>query len=223
MKKIITRRVAAAGAAAAAAVVGLTSLGVGAADAGPLPGGSKTITLADGSRVSIKLFDESANVQRAVTNVATSREVWASGKVAVTVGGEAQGASINVGYIVGCQVNFGASGGAGGGVTADADGPTFGDNVPQASAGFTLAPGAAAYYPIISTQSSDVSNKDDDNYTANDFTFTGNSGGVAYSQERFSVDGCAGYASAKAAVTVKVSTKSVKAVVTLYGAPFSLG
>lgn len=223
MKKIITRRVAAAGAAAAAAVVGLTSLGVGAADAGPLPGGVKTTTLVDGTPVSIKLFNESVNVQRAVTNVATSREVWASGKVAVTVGGEAQGATINAGYIVGCQLSFGASGESGGGVTADANGPTFGDNVPSAGAGFTLAPGTAAYYPLISTQSSDVSNKDDDNYTASDFTFTGNSGGVAYSQERFSVDGCAGYASAKAKVTVKIATKSVKAVVTLYGKPFSLG
>ena len=68
-----------------------------------------TRTLVDGTPVTVQLFDEYVNVQRAVTNVQTSREVWVSGKVKVTVGGKAEGGSVNAGYLVGCQVNFGAS------------------------------------------------------------------------------------------------------------------
>ena len=96
MKKFNTRRVVAAVGVAGAALMGLTSLGAGGAAAGPLPGASATKTLADGTPVSIRLFDESVNIQRAVTNVQTSREIWASGKVAVTVGGKADGVMVAV-------------------------------------------------------------------------------------------------------------------------------
>ena len=225
MKKINTRRVAAAVGVAGAALMGLTSLGAGGAAAGPLPGASATKTLADGTPVTIRLYDESVNIQRAVTNVQTSREAWLSGKIKVNVGGKAEGASIQSGYIFGCQVNFGASAGGGAGTEAAPD-PTNGATVtPSASsnAGVTLGPGQAKTVWLIDSTSSNISNTADSNYSISDYTFTGNSGGVAYSQEKVGVDGCAGYASAQAIIQVKVSTDSVKGIVTLRGKPFSLG
>jgi hypothetical protein len=223
MKKNITRRVVAAAGLTGAVAMGLTSLAAGGATAGPLPGGTVTRTLVDGTPVTVQLFDEFVNVQRAVTNVQTSREVWVSGKVKVTVGGKAEGGSVNAGYLVGCQVNFGASaeGGAGAGYnfpTADEPGPT---QSAEAGAGFTLGPGQASYFPIIETTSgSDTAYSD---YKVNSYSFKGKSGGVVYSQEKFGMDGCAGYASAKAKIKVTVSTDAVKGVITLYGKPFSIG
>lgn len=229
MKKIITRRVAAVAGVAAAAAVGMTSLAAGGALAGPVPGGKVTKTLADGTPVTVALYDQNVNIQRAVTNVQTSREIWASGKVSVTVGGKAEGGSIKAGYLVGCQVNFGASAGVDTGIsTGDTSGFPDADtanNTPggtaTSDAGVTLGPGAVKTLWLINTTSG--SDTAYDSYNVNDYSFKGNSGGVQYSQEQFGVDGCAGYASAQPIVQVTVSTKSVKGVVTLRGAAFSLG
>ncbi|WP_288815890.1 MspA family porin [uncultured Gordonia sp.] len=223
MKKNITRRVVAAAGITGAVAMGLTSLGAGGATAGPLPGGSVTKTLVDGTPVTVQLFDEYVNVQRAVTNVQTSREVWLSGKVRVTVGGKAEGGSVNAGYLVGCQVNFGASaeGGAGVGTEQDDTGTWGPTQSLEGAAGFTLSPGEAKYFPIIEeTSGSDTAYKD---YNVSSYSFKGQRGGVTYSQQKFGLDGCAGYASAKAKIKVTVSTDSVKGVITLYGKPFSIG
>ncbi|WP_168703185.1 MspA family porin [Gordonia paraffinivorans] len=214
MKKNITRRVVAAAGLTGAVAMGLTSLAAGGATAGPLPGGTVTRTLVDGTPVTVTLYDEFVNVQRAVTNVPTSREVWLSGKIKVTVGGKAEGGSVNAGYLVGCQVNFGAS--AGGDAGIDSSGGAAGG-----SAGFTLGPGQATYFPIIETTSG--TDTAYENYHVNSYSFKGKKGGVVYSQEKFGLDGCAGYASAKAKVKVTVSTDAVKGVITLYGKPFSIG
>lgn len=224
MKKNITRRVVAAAGLTGAVAMGLTSLAAGGATAGPLPGGTVTRTLVDGTPVTVTLYDEFVNVQRAVTNVPTSREVWVSGKVKVTVGGKAEGGSVNAGYLVGCQVNFGASAEGGAGVgTKQNDktgqwGPTRSAEV---GAGFSLGPGQASYFPIIETTSGTDTAYED--YHVNSYSFKGKKGGVVYSQEKFGMDGCAGYASAKAKIKVTVSTDAVKGVITLYGKPFSIG
>ena len=74
---------------------------------------------------------------------------------------------------------------------------------------------------VINTTSGDSTAYKD--YEVNDYTFKGNKGGVVYSQEKFGVDGCAGYASARPRIQVTVSTDSVKSVTVLNGKPFSLG
>lgn len=232
MKKNITRRVVAAAGLAGAVAMGLTSLGAGGAAAGPLPGGTITKTLVDGTPVTVQLFDEYVNVQRPISNVPTTREVWLSGKVRVTVGGKAEGGSVKVGYDVGCQVNFGGGdaivpgvgGGvnytdpnnitAGGGIQPDGDGNYGGG-------GFSLGPGEVKRQWLINeTSGSDKSYTD---YELSAYTFKGNRGGVAYSQEQFKVESCAGYAAARAFVQVTVSTDAVKGVVVLNGKHFSLG
>lgn len=214
----IKSRVLAGAALASAAVIGVTGISAGDAHAGKLPGFTKNKKLGEAGSVTIKLTDESVRITKAVTNVPTSREVWLSGKVRVSTAGEVQGGNVAVGYVVGCQLNFGASGGAGGDLSAGMQDGSFGPNDPQAednpigtSAGFTLSPGEAKYVPVIKLGEVDS------------FNFSSARGGVAYSQERFGVDGCAGYAEAMAKVTVQVSTDTFKGNVTLYGKPFSIG
>ncbi|MCH5641894.1 MspA family porin [Gordonia sp. ABSL49_1] len=219
MKKNITRRVVAGAAITGAAVMGIAGLGDAPAHAGKLPGGTITKTLADGTKVTVTLFDQYANYQRAVTNVQTSREVWVTGKVRVSINGkQADGGSIKVGYDVGCQVTFGAGAGAGAGYTqgGDDEGPSAGGD-----ASVTLGPGQVSTVWVINTTSGDSTAYKD--YEVNDYTFKGNKGGVVYSQEKFGVDGCAGYAAARPRVQVTVSTDSVKSVTVLNGKPFSIG
>ncbi|QTI71591.1 MspA family porin [Gordonia polyisoprenivorans] len=218
MKKISTRRAIAAAGVVGAALMGLTSLGAGGAVAGPLPGAKVVKKLVDGTPVSIQLYDESADVHPAVTNIATSREVFVSGKIRVTVGGQADGGTISAGYIVGCQLNFGGSAGADGSAAPDSGGGV--STSASASGGFTLGPGQAVFVPTVGQL---VSLQDSSDNRINANVFSGTTGGVAYSQEKFSVDGCAGYAQAMAKVQVTVETDSVKGVLTAYGKPFSIG
>ncbi|UPG69542.1 MspA family porin [Gordonia hongkongensis] len=218
MKKNITRRVVAAAGLAGAVAMGLTSLGAGGATAGPLPGGTITKTLVDGTPVTVQLFDEYVNVQRPISNVPTTREVWLSGKVRVTVGGKAEGGSIKVGYDVGCQVHFGGGElGTSVGVEQSADTTTTVE--PEGS--LSLGPGEVSRVWLVNETSGDNTAYKD--YELNAYTFEGQKGGVAYSQEQFKVESCAGYAAARAFVQVTVSTDAVKGVVVLNGKHFSLG
>nr|WP_308469737.1 MspA family porin [Gordonia spumicola] len=121
-----------------------------------------------------------------------------------------KGATLTAGYLVGCQLNFGASAGA-----ETSDLLASGDVSVTPSGGFTLGPGEAGFYPVIRASV--------DGDEVNSISFADGRGGLAYSQERFSVDGCAGHASARALVKVQVSTDTFKGNITTYGKPFSLG
>ncbi|MGO3325742.1 MspA family porin [Gordonia sp. (in: high G+C Gram-positive bacteria)] len=212
MKK--NSRIAAGAAIAGAALIAASGTMAGTADAGKLPGGYKSKNLGDGNSIQIRLYDESVTRARATTNVPTSREAWVSGKIAISTKGDIKGATLTAGYQVGCQVNFGASadGGADATQAPGEEGPSATGNV---GGGFTLGPGDTAFKPIIN-----VSGDDDD---INAISFTKGRGGLAYSQERFGVDGCAGHASARAIVKVQASTDTFQGNITLYGKPFSLG
>ncbi|GGF34150.1 MspA family porin [Williamsia phyllosphaerae] len=231
MKNNKMRSVAAAAAIASVSAVALASLGAGNAAAGKLPGGFTTQTLADGTKVTVQLKDEFVTRARSGAANATTRNVWTSGKVLVTVGGSgATGGSVNAGYIVGCQVDLsdGGSAGSGGsfgyepGTAADpADNAIANSDTNVAPTGsISIAPGAAKFVPVLDSGVGKYNGGDTADST---FSFAGKRGGIAYSQETFQVNGCAGYASAKASVTVKVSTDAVDGYVTLYGKPFSLG
>ena len=213
--KNLNKRVAAGVAVAGAALIAVTGATAGLAEAKPLPGASKSRSFDAGS-VNIRLYDESARITRAVTNVPTSREVWVSGKVRVTTSGDVKGGNINVGYLIGCQLNFGAGADGGAGVEYGPlqDSPEL-DPSAGVSGAFELSPGEAKYVPVIKTTINDEA--------VNSFNFGNARGGVAYSQERFGVDGCAGHAEGMAKVTVKVATDTFKGNITMYGKPFSLG
>ncbi|GAA1897343.1 MspA family porin [Williamsia serinedens] len=223
MKNSTKRRVGAAAGIAAVSAVALSSMGAGGAAAGPLPGGFTTQTLADGTKVSVQLKDEFVTIARSGAANATTRNAWVSGKVIVTVNGaQASGGDVTAGYLVGCQVDFsgGGSVGSGGALAFDNGGIAAGDTNVTPNGSVTLAPGVAKFIPVLDSGVGKYNGSDSSDTS---FSFKGNRGGIAYSQETFQVNGCAGYASAKAAISVKVSTDAVDGYVTLYGRPFSIG
>ncbi|WOC11365.1 MspA family porin [Gordonia sp. MP11Mi] len=211
MKK--NSRIVAGAAIVGAALIAASGTVAGTADAGKLPGGFKSKNLGEGNSVQIRLYDESVTRSKAVTNVPTSREAWVSGKIAITTKGDVKGATLTAGYQVGCQLTFGAGAGA---KTSDITADTTSVEVTP-SGNFELGPGESAFKPLINVAGSD---SDAD---INAISFSNGRGGLAYSQERFGVDGCAGYASARAIVKVQVKTDTFKGNVTLYGKPFSIG
>ncbi|WP_020109258.1 MspA family porin [Nocardia sp. 348MFTsu5.1] len=219
MKNTTSRRLAAAAGLAGVSAVALAAMGTGAAAAGALPGGTTTQTLDDGTKVTVRLFDESSTITPSMAATPASRNVWLDGKIAVNIDGGAKGGKIESGYVVGCQLNFGATAGASGGATVNpaADPPIAvipsGTGVPTSTGGFTLGPGQATTVAFFS----------DDKGKNAGFEFKGATGGLAYNQETFAVYGCAGFAEAKAYVKVTVKTKSTTGIVTLWGAPFSIG
>lgn len=218
MRKVAARLLTAV-AAAGLVATGALSGGAGSAEAATLPGAHKAKSVPGGT-VSIRLFDESYRVQNSVANNPFSREVFVSGKVRVTTGGGLKGGTVTTGYLVGCQMNFGANSGAAI-VTNELDGTQQGiDEVldpekTKISGGFELSPGEARFVPVIQAKV--------DGEAAESFTFSGATGGVAYRSERFGVNGCAGFAQARALVNVQVSSDGNASNITLYGKPFSIG
>ncbi|QDQ91189.1 MspA family porin [Rhodococcus sp. WB9] len=222
----------AAGVVAAATVaIGLFSTGAANADTFvPLQDGTITQTLLDGTVVTVKQTGNSANISPSMGSTPLHRNVWASGTIDVAIdGGTAKGGTIDAGYIVACQLDFGGE--AGGEVASDdktntwdylANGgtPVVDEGGTNVGGGLSIAPGEAKNVPIL-----DVEYTDDYGAEAHksSFKFTGKSGGFTYSDETFGVSGCAGYAQARSYAKVTVSTESVDGTVTLWGQPFSLG
>ncbi|MGW4340369.1 MspA family porin [Rhodococcus koreensis] len=218
-------RLAAVG-AAGAAVMGFSSVGAANADAFvPLPGGSVTQTMADGTVVTIDLTDESANISSSLGSTPLHRNVWVSGKASVNLqGGTAKTAYIYPGYILACQVDFGAGvgGNAGAAVTPSqlANGTASIPVSGGANGGVTLGPGQAVDAAILDIEMKDAYGSEI-HWGAH--YFQGNSGSVAWSDSTLGVSGCAGYAQARSYVKVEVETETIKNTITLWGQPFSIG
>ncbi|MEV0109709.1 MspA family porin [Nocardia sp. NPDC050799] len=214
-------RLAGVGAAASMAL-GLFSTGAANADTFiPLPGGEITKTLSDGTVVTVRLVGESATISPSMGATPIHRNAWASASAQVEIaGGEKVGGKIYPGYVVGCQVNI-DGGGAEGGADADIDGAS-GEVSPSGEVGgnLTLGPGQAKSFYVLDIEKPDDYGNEDH---ATNNKFKGNSGSVTWSDQTIGVNGCGGYAQARAFVRVKVETDNVMSVVTLWGQPFSLG
>ncbi|MEV5838372.1 MspA family porin [Nocardia sp. NPDC052112] len=214
-------RVAGVGAAATVAL-GLFSTGAANADTFvPLPGGSITKTLSDGTVVTINLTGESANINPSMGSTPVHRNAWVSGSAQVTVSGDG-GGSIFPGYTVGCQVSI-SGGGVEGGVDGSADwsGDTVTGSVGASSgANLTLGPGQSqSFYVLDLEQADDFGNEAHKKRNK----FKNGSGSVTWADETIGLTGCAGYAQARAFVSVEVETDNVITWTTLWGQPFSLG
>ncbi|WP_330250408.1 MspA family porin [Nocardia sp. NBC_00565] len=212
-------RVAGVGAAATLAL-GLFSTGAANADAFvPLPGGSITKTLSDGTVVTISLVGESANINPSMGSTPLHRNAWVSGSAQVEVSGDGSG-SIFPGYTVGCQVNI-SGGGATGGVDGSANWDGSDGSVGASTGGnLTLGPGQSqSFYVLDLEQADDFGNEAHKKRNK----FKGGSGSVTWSDETIGLTGCAGYAQARAFISVEVETDNVITWMTLWGQPFSLG
>ncbi|MGL6234509.1 MAG: MspA family porin [Segniliparus sp.] len=92
--------------------------------------------------------------------------------------------------------------------------------LPGGAIGFSLEPGQTFDFPMLKIEEpDDYGNQAFDNY----FAFSGNRGGITYTDVTFRVDGCAGYAQARAYTKVRVKNSKTMAWVTLWGPPFSIG
>ncbi|MBF6468266.1 MspA family porin, partial [Nocardia beijingensis] len=188
----------------------------------PLPGGELTKTLSDGTVVTIRLVGESANISPSMGATPLHRNAWVSGSAQVELSGAAGGA-IFPGYTVGCQVNI-AGGGATGGVDGGVDWSS-GENVkPSVGAhsggNLSLGPGQAkSFYVLDLEQADDFGNE----AHKKRIRFKGTTGSVTWADETIGLNGCAGYAQARAFVSVEVETDNVITWVTLWGQPFNLG
>ncbi|MGI5222978.1 MspA family porin [Nocardia sp. CA-290969] len=205
--------------AVAAVAMGLFSTGAANADTFvPLPDGEKL-----GPGVKITRTHESALVSPSMAANGAGRVVWVSGNasadVSVTPEGEAgpnngptgedgtnnsstHGASqLNTGYIIGCQVSIGDDAiGLGGSLGVSLDGGTLGG-----STSVELGPGEVKFVQI-------------------DFKDIEKPGvySVEYQDVEMQIQGCAGYAQARAYTVVEIIGDHYSKT-TLYGQPFSIG
>ncbi|WP_405485956.1 MspA family porin [Nocardia sp. NBC_00511] len=208
-----------AGVAAAASVaVGLLSTGAANADTFvPLPDGQKV-----GQNVTITRTGESAVVSPSMAANGAGRTAWLSGKAIADVNtpdgtvGPWNGAQnapgtnnssthgtsrLTTGYIIGCQVNIADS--------AISAGVTGGVNLTGAnvggSLGVNLGPGQVAF---VAVNGKDIPKSG---------TYS-----VDYKDVPIEVQGCGGYAQARAFTVVEIIGNDYSKT-TLYGQPFSLG
>ncbi|NLU82601.1 MspA family porin [Rhodococcus sp. HNM0569] len=189
-------RVASVGAAGAVAL-GLMSTGAANADTFvPLPGGEKVVNAGDVS-VKVARNAESALVSPSLAANGAGRVAWVTGDVFADLQGAEEG-TLTTGYIVGCQVDItGLSAGLSGSLSLDSlslDG----------SLSLPIAPGEVKFAKIGSKDiKSGVS-------------------AIQYKDAEIEVQGCGGYAQARAYSVVEVpGNHYVKG--TLYGQPFSIG
>ncbi|MFC7447787.1 MspA family porin [Rhodococcus daqingensis] len=210
----------------AATAVALGFLSAGAANADtvvPLPGGTITKTLADGTVVTVTMTGESANISGSMGATPLHRNVWVSGsaKVEISGGSGAEGGDIEPGYIVACQLTLGGESGGGAGMLSDWEGN--GDIDGDATSGtgtISIGPGEAASFSILDLESADDFGGESH---SGEHSFEGASGSVTWADSTMGVEGCAGYAQARSYVNVTVDTENVKGTVTLWGQPFSIG
>ncbi len=231
-------RVAAIGAAAAIAL-GFWSAGAASADTFvPLPDNEISKTLIDGTVVTIKGFGQSGLVSPSMGATPTQRNVWVTGNYTVETSNPG-GASIEPGFLVGCQVDFaaGISGGLDGsfgqGNTVELEPGTANLKIDRtqpntysigAGLNLDLAPGQLSDVKLVSdTTSAKIDGVTVATATSHSFDFDGNGGGYTYADETLGVSGCAGFAEARSYVDVTIDNDAVKSTVTLWGQPFSIG
>ncbi|MCZ4556307.1 MspA family porin [Rhodococcus maanshanensis] len=214
-------RISAVGAATAIAV-GFLSAGAANADTFvPLPGGTITKTLADGTVVTVTMTGESANISGSMGATPLHRNVWVSGsaKVEISGGSGAEGGYIEPGYVVACQLTLGGEAGGESGMGAGWDG-TAGEPEAATAGNVSIGPGEAASFSVLDLESADDFGGESH---SGEHSFEGATGSVTWADSTMGVEGCAGYAQARSYVNVTVDTENVKGTVTLWGQPFSIG
>lgn len=220
VSKKAAARVAGVGATVTLAL-GLFCTGAAHADTFiPLPGGEITQALPDGTSVTIRLVDESANISPSLGSTPLHRNVWASGRAEVQIHGEHTYSKVSPGYVVGCQVNI-SGGGATGGVNASTNWEGSKTSGGVTSGGkLTLGPGQASTFWLLDVEGP---NAYGEQAHVHYVKFKGKDASVTWNDSTLGLTGCAGYAQARAFVALEVTTKTGRSELRLWGQPFSLG
>ncbi|MEV6771605.1 MspA family porin [Nocardia sp. NPDC051030] len=209
----------------AAVVLGLASPGAAQADTFiPLPGGTVTRELPDGTTVTVTIDTESVKISPSMGSTPVHRNVWATGRGVVDLAGPSAATStvkISPGYVVGCQVDIGALSESGGGTgTGDANPQTLPALSQTLGEGITLGPGQATVRLLLDLE------KPDDYGMESHKRYNKTPGphaSVTWVDETFSVDGCGGYAQARSFVMAEVDTTNFIGNVMVWSAPFTMG
>lgn len=203
------RRAFGAMAVAAVAAVGLSSMAAGGAAAEKLPDGFKKVTGIDGQVLTMQRTGEYAFAQPSQANNGAGRSARVSGTFTARL--NKGGGDVEVGYLVGCQVNLGTlQAGISGTISAT---PTVSGTI-----SFPLAPGEIKKVYI-----------DDNSFAEGKHVMS-----IQLSGTEIDVQGCAGFAQARSYMKVlaangyntdkgAVNGSSGAIQSTLYGKPFSLG
>ncbi|MFE3281356.1 MspA family porin [Nocardia sp. NPDC059239] len=214
-----TARAAGATAVAATALALLTTSPPAIADTiVPLPGADLTKTLSDGTVVHVWLDGESANINPSMGATPLHRNAWTSGNAhfELTPGNTSTaGALIEPGYVVGCQVAI-DGGGPTAGVTVGSNGSVTPSLSGNAGANLSLGPGQAQSFYVLDLERADGFGAD----THKKYNWvTGTSGSVSWADETIGLNGCGGYAQARAFVSYEIDTDTI----TIWAQPFSIG
>ncbi|MEU1210815.1 MspA family porin [Nocardia sp. NPDC005825] len=217
---------------ALAAAAGLSGFGPAAparADSFiPLPGGSITRQLADGTNLTVRITGESAKISGSMGSTPVHRNVWTTAVASIDLDGPSASNStlkISPGYIVGCQVDISginANNAGGQAYTPDTSLQTLGTLglSEQMGSGITLGPGQAVALPMLDLERpDDYGQESHKRYNK----VPGPHASVSWTDETFSVDGCGGYAQARAFVAAEVDTATFIGNLVLYGEPFTIG
>lgn len=226
-------------AAVFAAVGAVTAVLVGPAGADtviPLRDSTRTSKIGSGGSITITVKAQRAKLSPGMVSLPTTRNAWVSGNIAVKVGGDADGGSIEAGYVVGCQVDVGSAAVTAGvgASTTDGDGNSFPGGTPAGvsvtgSTGGTLSLAAGSIGTQALTYDRATWPKPGDEVApdwyapSNSFDFKGSSGGFSYADQTIGVDGCAGYAQARLYVIVEAQVGNSEGRTILWGDRFTLG
>ncbi|KXP03747.1 MspA family porin [Tsukamurella pseudospumae] len=187
---------------------------------------------AGGGTITVSVKGQRARLSPGMVALPTTRNAWVSGAVSVKVSGDADGGSIEAGYLVGCQIDVGeasldlgagaesgATFGAGGGIKPSVSATT--------GASIKLAAGSVGTQSLTYDRATWPKPGDeiDPDWSApsTSFDFTGSSGSFTYADQTIGVDGCAGYAQARMYVIVRAQVGNSKGRVILWGDRFTLG
>ncbi|MDS1115213.1 MspA family porin [Gordonia westfalica] len=158
-----------------------------------LPGGQRTE-----NGYTIKRSSERAVISPALNANGTGRTAWVSGTVSATAP-KGVAAELEVGYLVGCQVDIsGIEGSLGGKLTLDSSALSAGLSIP-------LKAGEVKYSRVT------------------DIDLVNGRGGIRYASQGLEITGCGGYAQARSVTKVETDEGAHRYVGWLYGRPFSLG
>ena len=194
---------------------------------------SVTTAKAGNGSITVSARAQKARLSPGMVALPTTRNAWVSGAISVKVSGvDADGGSIEAGYLVGCQVDVGSASVTGGmeGTLPGRDpkdGP-YGAAVTGNTGGtLSLSAGSVGTQSLTYDRATWPKPGDeiDPDWSApsTSFDFTGSSGSVTYSDQTIGVDGCAGYAQARLYVIVRAQVGDSKGRVILWGDRFTLG
>lgn len=210
-----------AGVPAVAAIGLVATAGTAAADVHVvLPSQTQTLTIGDGTRVTLTRTHETANISPSLGSTPLHRNAWVSATYNVTTSKPVAKIKFQAGYTVGCQVNLNGftNSNTPSGTVSTAGVPS---GTVNEGGSISIGPGQAQNYYVYDYERADPFGNDQHKTWVPIVKTT--HGEVSYTNSTMQINGCAGYAQARSFANVYIVGDHGEQVVSFYGQPFSLG